>query len=580
MVCNLQALHTFDIGQALDFVTVEVKDVRTQVERRWLASAPSEMTPLPGATRAEQLVLGGSANLKSTFLDSNALSASRILVGERGRLSSTHALQLRCKHERGLRIVILGGSVSCGRSYPTKAKQRSAPCGGVGGNCKRDAWPALLEAALNSGGGPSCSSQKADGGAAGRRAAYHAVSNLCQGAVGSDFWAGWISSWRSNPQLAPLIEADVVIVETALNDIDDVILPSNSSRTAASTSLAVLTWTEILVRQLLALPSRPALYWLAASWRPSYESAEAGHHTILHHYGLPHLSLARALQPGDDRPSGTVRRQSVGQGAPGNRSNSNSLAHQFVIDKFGHPSSIGQQLIADVVMWNLATDAERHAPTPKSSSSAREANGPSLPEPPAAALLPPTTSPLLSLPEPLAASPALIAHYCDTTAEYWRHDLRQADVVSEVMLQSPSSHGWHVREDVVAKPGLIATQTGSVAILSLLDQRHSRPPLASSTAGFTTIGFLASFADVGAFVATVFATPARQLPRQSRPDGISPGGQSPALSMPAADSPAIRRTDGAADGCLDGGRLNNTSSWRKLASERVDCLLRSCARLA
>ena len=61
-------------------------------------------------------------------------------------------------------------------------------------------------------------------------------------------------------------------------------------------------WTELLVRQLLQLPQRPALVWLTAAWissdaSPGYSSADARHREVLRYYDVPQVSVLALLAP-------------------------------------------------------------------------------------------------------------------------------------------------------------------------------------------------------------------------------------------------------------------------------------------
>ena len=50
-------------------------------------------------------------------------------------------------------------------------------------------------------------------------------------------------------------------------------------------------WTELLARQLLGLPRRPALVWFGAAWRDfgagAHGCSAATYRPILAHYGVP-----------------------------------------------------------------------------------------------------------------------------------------------------------------------------------------------------------------------------------------------------------------------------------------------------
>lgn len=225
---------------------------------------------------------------------------SRVLTGSlRSFVPSLD--RLRCSGGRGLTVAVLGASISCGSSGAAGADKGRAPCKSAGSRlgapqlyCKEEAWPAFLEEMLNA--RWPCVSGR------------HTVANLCQAGVGSDYWSNRIAAWLargSDDALHPLMRADLVVVETANNDIstsNDNIKRTFSrddeadwKRTAKSGTHA---WTELLVRVLLSLPRAPALVWLTASWRgflkpPNFNrSATHSHKLVLQHYDIAQVRAA------------------------------------------------------------------------------------------------------------------------------------------------------------------------------------------------------------------------------------------------------------------------------------------------
>ena len=83
--------------------------------------------------------------------------------------------------------------------------------------CKREAWPALWARAMND--RFAC---PAGGGG------EHVVTNLCRAAAGTNYIVNRVaelqsSSNESDPERRALLDADVVVVETAANDVNELL---------------------------------------------------------------------------------------------------------------------------------------------------------------------------------------------------------------------------------------------------------------------------------------------------------------------------------------------------------------------
>ena len=148
-----------------------------------------------------------------------------------------------------------------------------------------DAWPNWLEALINLKYGKTCINPGNP-----RKFGYHRVVNYCQPGEGTNYWIDKIGEYRTDPNHA-LHYADMVIVESAVNDID-----KNPARVAAT--------TEILVRLLLALPNKPGLLYLGSSTRhflskpwtdPTVGNGVVAQWPVAEAYKIPYLSMAHGF---------------------------------------------------------------------------------------------------------------------------------------------------------------------------------------------------------------------------------------------------------------------------------------------
>ena len=208
--------------------------------------------------------VGGRHGNISSSLDDAMCRASRTVGGAQ---SLAHAALTRC--DPGLRVVVFGGSVSCGHSLKKRSSggelARDALCPQLPRmhECKREAWPALWARAMNA----RFACPAGGGGSA------HVVTNLCRAAAGTNYIVNRVaelqsSSNESDPERRALLDADVVVVETAANDVNELLKARTPAwMDAEDEGQKTRAYTEILVRQLLSLPRRPALLWLTAAWR-------------------------------------------------------------------------------------------------------------------------------------------------------------------------------------------------------------------------------------------------------------------------------------------------------------------------
>ena len=470
--------------------------------------------PLGHATKAVQkgVAVHAGIALGTCGVDGGcraAMRSSRLLPGG---LAPRHRHALQCKRKVGLKVVVLGGSVSCGMGQNTA--HQLAPCAASGsvkdGTCKIEAFGARLEERLNA--RWPCAT------------APHTVTNLCQRAKGSNFFANWAAAWMSDGSVAPLAEADMVVVETAHNDMSKteggVLLSGRLADTPGRSSEELVGyWTELLLRVLLSLPRKPSLLWLTASWRPSpappyHLDAEAVHQAVLSHYGVALLSMPSALAIETSKPA----RKWVQQ--------------NYHVDNYGHISAESHRLIAAVVDHHLASLMK--------TKYAR------------------VNAPERALPRLLFTDEARVAAYTSHGQQVTRIDFgRTAKTDSRAAGSSwqqgfpagvyiAKSVGFRAMEDVPGKPGLVAYAAQRAYVLFRLLQpkcTDTAQLLPAGASGVTSVGYLTSYVRVGSFEAVVLATPARHA-----------------------------RVNGMAHGCVCAAEdLSEGSEVRLLASRHIEC---------
>lgn len=342
---------------------------------------------------------------------------------------------------RCIKVAAIGGSI-------TQGKQ-------AGVIHKDSAWPHQLERWLNK--LHPCQGKG------------HRVSTVAVDAVGSDFWADQLLAWkadlqtqskrpnwaktgRSEMSAATVWEADLVIVDSGSNDI------ARGSENEKKRERVGLS-TELLVRQLLEAPKRPALVWLQASWRgfgklqdqnrqpPFHTDAARVHQEVMEYYDIPMVSTLHALLPLSD----ARRREWVDR--------------EFFADEV-HPTDLGHILNAQ-----LLGHAIEEAGAPESSGAAWFE-----PEQPA-----------VGLPTPLFAAQATADLYSKAVGRMVR--LWNADETRPLVLQN---RGWDWHEDVPGKPGLIATAVNSELLIQhQLERPDAGRPL------FVNVGMLRSYEHMG-----------------------------------------------------------------------------------
>ena len=234
-----------------------------------------------------------------------------------------------------LHVAVLGGSISCGSLVPiSSAGPRltrpppDATSGSFRGGGREHSWPTLLGTVL------------ADEMRGTRDVVVH---NLCERAVGSDHWVAKLAAagasllTRRNQSSAEqgLAAAHVVLVEAAANDVEAYSVMKGSADATAG-------YTEILARQLLALPRQPYVAWVTAGWAGfaygRVESAEAQQLHITKAYGLAHVSVPAGLAPSFASPS---------------EPRAIRFARSIYFQDCCHPGRLGHKLVAAFVAYML-----------------------------------------------------------------------------------------------------------------------------------------------------------------------------------------------------------------------------------
>eukprot|EP00928_Gymnodinium_smaydae_P003834 TRINITY_DN11352_c0_g1_i1.p1 TRINITY_DN11352_c0_g1~~TRINITY_DN11352_c0_g1_i1.p1 ORF type:complete len:584 (+),score=36.85 TRINITY_DN11352_c0_g1_i1:68-1819(+) len=192
------------------------------------------------------------------------------------------------RERKCLKIVALGGSVTyghflCRRGCDCFKSPYPAPSS-IGNSI---AWPERLKEWLDA--RHPCGSQG------------HEVNNLGFPAKGSDFFANKIMEWKADAE-HPLLKADLVIIEAAVNDLPEFQASMSKGR---ETGDSVKSFTELIARQLLQLKNKPALLWAELAFKDLMDKSNSfpptglvidAHRAVTAHYGLSHVSAYHALQ--------------------------------------------------------------------------------------------------------------------------------------------------------------------------------------------------------------------------------------------------------------------------------------------
>lgn len=162
-------------------------------------------------------------------------------------------------------------------------------------------------------------------------------------------------------------------------------------------------------------------------------------------------------------------------------------ANRFFIDALGHPSILGHRTIADVLMYNVHWDVSRSTAAARARPQTEASCG---------GIAAPPAVPATAIPPPLYISSRQADMYSRGGNAAVRVDLRDATKAAKHVA---SVSGFAFKEDVVGKPGLLARRAGASVVIWLTQA-------GGAAEGVTSLGHLASYQDVGAFSAAIFAT--------------------------------------------------------------------------
>ena len=245
-----------------------------------------------------------------------------------GHVDRFAAIQSKLKTHSPLTVAVFGGSVSCGRNMAPSHIRPDRLCATynrtqVYMECKHEAYPARIQQALD-----ILYPVRVGGNHSTKATGSHRVLNFCHSGMGTDKVVTVVAARHKE-----LLEADLVIVETSSNDV-------NELAAAHSDPGAIVQYTEILVRQLLWLSNRPAIVYLHAAWRispekpPFHIDAAEQHRHVLDYYNIPQVSVMAVFQP---LYSAAQRKW---------------VREVYFNDKW-HPSRIGHFMIASILVFIL-----------------------------------------------------------------------------------------------------------------------------------------------------------------------------------------------------------------------------------
>lgn len=213
---------------------------------------------------------------------------------------------------------MLGGSITQGHAFNDKNPDKP--------KFMTDAWGAGLKALLDS---------RFPCGGEG-----HTLRNEARSAAATDMHLDLVCAWAQNAT-SPLATADLVVVESSVNDVGNI---GQTADTHLNNEERVLKYTELLIARTLRAytPNNPALLYLGVStrgvWRrrgDERSDAALTHLKVTRHYGIPHVSVMDALGPF------------------ATDSQEWWLENTFKDDRIGHPTRLGHDLAASLVMQQL-----------------------------------------------------------------------------------------------------------------------------------------------------------------------------------------------------------------------------------
>lgn len=343
-----------------------------------------------------------------------------------------------------LRIVVLGGSVTCGVSLNKTHPDRP--------NGKTDAWPAHLQAYLNS--AMPCI---LDG------VSSHIVQNLAMSGKSTDHWVDATSlALREKDELGiALRSADIVIVETAVNDVNELV-KNTKKFVKIAPDLRIKQYTELLVNILLKYPNKPSMIWLGSSSRgvwngsmPRTTDAVHSHLSVTQYYSIPHISAVDGTGP-------FTTRDMI-----------DWFNNVFRADHCCHVTKSGHQIIAHLAA-NLILGHYLSVQQP---------------------LFPGRLTPSYTKRAPLFVSQSDINVYLLSNPMHIV-TVQNADKVHRLTV----SPGWRAMEDVRGKPGFISNHTGDVVVFFL----SPKEVVKHAVVGMLHVALLKSYEHMGTMSVEVF----------------------------------------------------------------------------
>ena len=244
-----------------------------------------------------------------------------------------------------LRVVVFGGSSTCGQFLPKDILEQDPTWDGVRSttytgnhtdspNGTADAWPAVAEEMLNE--ALPCSYD-------GKQ--QHVVYNMCEPGAGTEYWIDAVAEASAEPDgdLARALGiATVVILETEMNDV---VTPN--VEWGANPQAELLVQVETVVRMIMARIGSPSVGFLKLKSLGHWD-AETMHIAVSKHYQLPHVSVPDAF--GRVEPGGPLEAW---------------LRDSFQTDGL-HPSKLGHRIIGRLVAQFLVrlVHSQRRPPLP------------------------------------------------------------------------------------------------------------------------------------------------------------------------------------------------------------------------
>ncbi len=338
----------------------------------------------------------------SSFLTETNFARSLLTIG--GKRQFELFRTALSKNDSVISVVVLGGSITC--CHPLKSVHVDACHGDIDLS-----WPSqlrlLLEKHFNR--------------------TIH-VHNLCKAAVGSNYWVNSVTKWRSSAPNHVFFSAHIVIVEAAVNDVDNGI---NERCRFVGPGDGITQETEMLLRLLLLSSNKTIFLWLEASRsQKSPLNAVVSHTTALVSYSIPQLDVVRAFHPWNEE----------------------WYKNSYIVDSYGHVSTTGHRIIAYLTYLYFSslskTDDQNIASSPlmcgKNFTCMNSSDRP--------------------LPSPLFFDQQLSKIYETGYPLYVDYEIQRPTGLSEFEFKHILDlDGFSHYSDRLGKPGLIGLNVGSIA---------------------------------------------------------------------------------------------------------------------